>query len=146
MGAARGLLAVLGHVGGVKVTQRHTGNKNGGGPRPRGNGGEVGKSVSYISFIGGLFGFEQIKRNQGSRASVHEFDGQFQATRSAKLTIPTQHEEHSSAFFSLGHKLSLVAQFVRRETSRELSPRPEVLGSRAGCAVPKICKTGKNKS
>lgn len=58
-------LAVLGHVGGINVTQRQTGNRNGGGPRPRGNGGEVGKSVSYISFIGGLFGFEQIKRNQG---------------------------------------------------------------------------------
>jgi hypothetical protein len=49
----------------INVTQRQTGNRSGGGPRPRGNGGEVGKSVSYISFIGGLFGFGQIKRNQG---------------------------------------------------------------------------------
>lgn len=58
-------LVVLGHEGGINITQRQTGNRNGGGSRPRGDGGEVRKSVSYISFIGGLFGFGQIKRNRG---------------------------------------------------------------------------------
>ena len=125
---------------GTRRRNPEAGNRNGGGPRPRDNGGEVRKSVSYISFIGGLFGFGQIKRNQVQQARVHSYDGQFQATRFSKNTAKGQYEEHSSENFSLGHELSLVAQFIEANPHGS-SPPSEMSGSRAGCAVPKICKS-----
>lgn len=101
----------------------------------------VGKSVSYISFIGGMFGFGQIRGTRAPTSQVHDHDheGRFQATRWAKLTGPTQHEEHSSVITSLGHELKLVAQFFRRNLMG-CSRYRQVSESRAGCAVPKNCK------
>lgn len=130
-------LVVLGHVGRVKVTQRQIGKINGGGPRPRGNGGEVGKSVSYISFIGGLFGFEQIKRNQGESMNMRG--------SSEQPALPSSLPQHNTR--TILQQFSLLATNYRwLRSSLEAKPHGplKVSGSRAGCAVPKIAKTSHN--
>jgi hypothetical protein len=77
----------------------------------------VGKSVSYISFIGGMFGFGQIKEEPGPRLVIVHMNMRDGSKQPAGPKSPAQRNTrnilHSSVTISLGHELKLVAQFVR---------------------------------